>query len=123
MHTNNECLTDRNVKTIDVATIIVTKIIKTAIIVQAIEDLIPFELDSHKLMLFEAQKECKKLLHMKHAELFDYICDPIHHCALLRAKDNDYQCGYQYFQLNKTTSILNHKSLGMHLLSATVNLC
>ena len=43
-------------------------------------------------MIFEAQKEYKKLLHMKHAELFDYICsqlNSIHHRALLRAKDND----------------------------------
>ena len=34
----------------------------------------PFELDSHELMLFEAQKEYKRLLHIKRAELFDYIC-------------------------------------------------
>ena len=58
----------------------------TQVIVKAIKDLIPFELYSHKLMLFEAQKENKKLLHMKHAELFDYNCsqlDPIHHIAFV----------------------------------------
>jgi len=40
-------------------------------------------------MLVEAQKDYKRLLHLKHA---DYICsqlDPIHQRALLRAKDND----------------------------------
>jgi len=64
----------------------------TQVIVKAIRNMIPFELDSHELMLFEAQKEYKRLLHMKHNDLFDCMCsqlDPIHHRALLRAKDND----------------------------------
>ena len=74
---------------------------------EAIKDLTPFRLDSQKLMLLEAQKEYKKVLHMKHAELFDYICsqrDPIRLRALLRAKDNDLSsvCVYEYFQLKET---------------------
>ena len=41
----------------------------TQVIVRAISDSIPFELDSHELMLFEAWREYKKLMHLKHAEL------------------------------------------------------
>ena len=95
-------------------------------VINAHNNLIPFELDSHELMLFEAQKEYKRLLHMKHAELFDYIysrLDPIHHQALLRQRIMTYQCGYQYLRLKETTLILNRKSLGMHLPSVTINFC
>ena len=66
----------------------------TQVIVTAIKGVGTFELDSHELMLFEARKEYTRLLHVKHTDLFDHTCsqvavDPIHHHALLRAKDND----------------------------------
>ena len=62
----------------------------TQVIVKAVKDL--SLTCSHELMIFEAQKEYKMLLHMKHAELFDYIYSklyPVYHHTLLRAKDND----------------------------------
>ena len=46
-------------------------------------------------MLFDARKECTRLLDVEHINLFNHICsqlDPIHHRALLRVNVNDYQC-------------------------------
>ena len=64
----------------------------TQVIVNAIIGVNTFELDSHELMLFDARKERTRLLDVEHTNLFNHICsqlDPIHHRALLRAKDND----------------------------------
>ena len=78
------------------------------------------------LMLFEARREYKKLMHLKHVELFDNICsqlDSIHQRALLRAKDNDLSVWLSVLPTERDNFDLLHKSLEMLLLSATVNLC
>ena len=99
----------------------------TQVIVKAIKDLIPFELDSHELMLFEAQKEYKRLQHLKHADLFDYICsqlDPIHQRALLRAKDNDLSVWLSVIPTERYNfDLLPQEFRDALAISAIVNLC
>ena len=40
----------------------------TQVIVRAISDSTPFELDSHESVLFEARRKYKQLMHLKHAD-------------------------------------------------------
>ena len=44
----------------------------TQVIVNAITGVKTFELDSHELMLFDARKECTRLLDVEHTNLFNH---------------------------------------------------